>query len=65
MNRAGRDRGWSPMTTDQFEYLRAHGPLIVGDAQETIDKIMAQYELFGKTRFLHSWLPGMRPTIKH
>lgn len=65
MNRVGRDRGWSPVTTDQFEYLRTDGPLIVGDAQETIDKIMGQYELFGNTRFLAQLVTGHTPTIKY
>ncbi|MGY4537879.1 putative LLM family oxidoreductase [Mucilaginibacter sp. UYNi724] len=64
MNRVGRDRGWSPMSTDQFEYLRTDGPLIVGDAQEAIDKIMAQYELFGNTRFLAQLVTGHTPHHK-
>lgn len=64
MNRVGRDRGWSPMSTDQFEYLRTDGPLIVGDAQEAINKIMTQYELFGNTRFLAQLVTGHTPHHK-
>lgn len=58
MNRVGKDRGWSPMTRASFEYLRNDGPLVVGDVQQAIDKIMAQYELFGNTRFLAQLVTG-------
>jgi probable LLM family oxidoreductase len=64
MNRVGRDRGWSPMSIDQFEYLRQDGPLVVGDTQLAIDKIMAQYELFGNTRFLAQLVTGHTPHKK-
>lgn len=58
MTRVGRDRGWSPMTREQFEYLRDFGPLVVGDVQQAIDKIMQQYELFGNTRFVAQLVTG-------
>jgi alkanesulfonate monooxygenase SsuD/methylene tetrahydromethanopterin reductase-like flavin-dependent oxidoreductase (luciferase family) len=58
MTRVGKDRGWSPMTREQFEYLRDFGPLVVGDAQQAIDKIMQQYELFGNTRFIAQLVTG-------
>jgi probable LLM family oxidoreductase len=58
MTRVGRDRGWSLMTREQFEYLRDFGPLVVGDPQQAIDKIMAQYELFGNTRFVAQLVTG-------
>ncbi|UOE51778.1 LLM class flavin-dependent oxidoreductase [Mucilaginibacter sp. SMC90] len=58
MTRVGRDRGWSPMTREQFEYLRDFGPLVVGDPQQAIDKIMKQYELFGNTRFIAQLVTG-------
>ncbi|MDB5011524.1 MAG: class flavin-dependent oxidoreductase, partial [Mucilaginibacter sp.] len=61
MNRVGRDRGWSPMSQDQFEYLRNKGPLIVGDVQQAIDKIMGQYELFHNTRFVAQLVTGFTP----
>ncbi|WP_114938314.1 Atu2307/SP_0267 family LLM class monooxygenase [Mucilaginibacter endophyticus] len=59
MTRVGRDRGWSPMTREQFEYLRDFGPLVVGDPQQAIDKIMQQYELFGNTRFVAQLVTGV------
>ncbi|RWY50868.1 Atu2307/SP_0267 family LLM class monooxygenase [Mucilaginibacter gilvus] len=61
MNRVGRDRGWSPMSKEQFEYLRSDGPLIVGDAQMAIDKILEQHRLFKNTRFLAQLVTGHTP----
>ncbi len=53
MNRVGRDRGWPPLTRQQFEQSRSpKGALMVGSVQEVIDKILYEYELFGNTRFL-------------
>lgn len=52
MNRVGQERGWSPLSRDQFEYLRAKGPLMVGSVQQAVDKILYQHELYGNTRFL-------------
>lgn len=61
MTRVGRERGWSPMSKEQFEYLRADGPLVVGDPQLAIDKILEQRELFGNTRFLAQLVTGHTP----
>lgn len=53
MNRIGRERGWSPLSREQYEYLRSpNGALMVGSVQEIIDKILYEHELFGNTRFL-------------
>jgi probable LLM family oxidoreductase len=52
MNRIGRQRGWPPYQKQQFELGRTpHGHLIIGDANEAIDKILHMQELFGLTRF--------------
>lgn len=61
MNRVGKDRGWSPMSRQQFDYLRNDGPLVVGNVQQAIDKIMKQYELFKNTRFLAQLVTGLIP----
>jgi probable LLM family oxidoreductase len=61
MNRVGRDRGWSPMNKTQFEWLRKDGPLVVGDVQQAVDKIMGQYELFKNTRFVAQLVTGHTP----
>jgi probable LLM family oxidoreductase len=53
MNRVGRDRGWPPLSRQQFEYSRsAEGAVMVGSVQQVIDKILYEYELFGFTRFM-------------
>lgn len=53
MNRVGRDRGWPPLSRQQFDYSRsAEGALMVGSVQQVIDKILYEHELFGNTRFL-------------
>lgn len=53
MNRIGRERGWSPLSRQQFEYMRSPaGSLLVGSPQQVIDKILYEHELFGNTRFL-------------
>lgn len=64
MNRVGRERGWSAMNRNQYEYLRSKGPLVVGDAQQAIDKIMEQYELFHNTRFLAQLVTSYLPHQK-
>lgn len=53
MNRVGRDRGWSPLTREQYEYMRSpKASLMVGSVQQVIDKILYEHELFGFTRFM-------------
>jgi probable LLM family oxidoreductase len=52
MDRVGRSRGWPPYHRQQYETGRkANGHLIIGDANEAIDKILHMHELFGLTRF--------------
>jgi len=61
MNRIGRERGWPPIVRQQFEAGRTpRGHLFVGDPQQVADKILAQHELFGHTRFLaHMGMGGL------
>ncbi|MCY1548432.1 putative oxidoreductase, LLM family [compost metagenome] len=52
MNRIGRSRGWPPYQQQQYDLGRGkNGALIIGDANEAIDKILAMQEMFGLTRF--------------
>lgn len=52
MNRIGLERGWSPYTREQFEAGRSkQGALIIGDANEAIDKILYLHEVLGFDRF--------------
>ncbi len=53
MGRIGRERGWPPLSREQFEASRSSkGYLMVGSVQQVIDKILYEYELFNNTRFL-------------
>jgi probable LLM family oxidoreductase len=53
MTRIGRERGWPPLTRQQFEAGRTlRGALAVGSPQQVIDKILFQHEIFGHQRFL-------------
>lgn len=62
MNRIGQERGWSPLSRQQFEYSRSpKGALLVGSPQEIIDKILYEHELFGHTRFLAQMSMGDMP----
>ena len=65
MSKLGRERGWSPMTREHYEAMRApEGSLLVGSPQQVIDKILYDYELFGNTRFLLHISVGTLPHAK-
>lgn len=52
INRIGTDRGWPPYKRQQFDNGRAaQGHLLIGDAEEAIDKILRLQETLGFTRF--------------
>jgi len=52
MNRVGKSRGWPPYQRQQYDFGRSkEGALIIGDANEAVDKILQMQELFGLTRF--------------
>lgn len=52
MNRVGRDRGWTPYQRSTYDAGRGqNGALIIGDANEAVDKILRLQEMFGLTRF--------------
>ena len=53
MGRIGRERGWPPMTRDQYLALRSpRGALAVGSPEEVATKILFEHELFGHQRYL-------------
>lgn len=53
MNRIGRERGWPPITRQQFESSRTlRGSDFVGSPDQIIEKILFQHELFGHQRLL-------------
>src|SRR5690606_34701834 len=52
MNRIGASRNWPPYQRSQYDFGRSkHGHLIVGDVNESVDKILHVIEMFGLTRF--------------
>jgi alkanesulfonate monooxygenase SsuD/methylene tetrahydromethanopterin reductase-like flavin-dependent oxidoreductase (luciferase family) len=65
MNRIGKERGWSPIKKEQYEYMRSpKGSLVVGSPQQVIDKILYEHELFQNTRFLAQMSMGDMPHNK-
>ncbi len=65
MDRIGKERGWSPMSRDQFEKSRTlKGANAVGSPQEIIDKILYQHEIFEHDRFLLQMSVGSMPHKK-
>jgi probable LLM family oxidoreductase len=52
MTRVGRSRGWPAVTRQQYDYGRSReGAYIIGDVNESVDKILQMHEMFGLTRF--------------
>jgi probable LLM family oxidoreductase len=62
MDRIGRERGWPPMSRDQFEAARTlRGANFVGSPEEVIEKILFQHEIFRHQRFLIQFSVGTLP----
>jgi alkanesulfonate monooxygenase SsuD/methylene tetrahydromethanopterin reductase-like flavin-dependent oxidoreductase (luciferase family) len=51
-NLPNRDAGWRVSREDYERLARPQGPLFVGSAQQIIDKILYEFELFGHDRFM-------------
>lgn len=65
MNRIGKERGWSPMSRQDFEAMRSpKGSLVVGSPQQVIDKILFEHSLFRHSRFLAQMSVGTMPHKK-
>ena len=53
MNRIGRERGWQPLSRQDFDAgTEPRGALLVGSPQQVIEKMLYEHEIFGCTRFL-------------
>jgi probable LLM family oxidoreductase len=62
MDKIGRERGWPPMTRAQFDAAtELHGASFVGSAQQVIEKVLFQHEIFGHQRFLVQFSVGTLP----
>ena len=65
MNKIGRERGWPPMSKQQYEASRTlRGALAVGNPQEVAEKILFQHDIFGHQRFLLQLSVGTMPHDK-
>ncbi|HMP86093.1 MAG TPA: LLM class flavin-dependent oxidoreductase, partial [Lacibacter sp.] len=52
MDRVGSTRGWPPYQRRQFDFGRSRqGALVIGDANEAVDRILLLQEQLGLTRF--------------
>ena len=52
MSRIGRERGWGPMTREQFDWMTGpDGSLVIGDPETVADKILRWKEVLGVNRF--------------
>ena len=64
MNTIGRERGWSPMARREFEAMRSpRGALLIGDAEEVVEKILFEHSIFGMQRFLIQLTVGAIPHL--
>jgi probable LLM family oxidoreductase len=62
MDRIGRERGWPPLSRQQFEASRTlRGANFIGSPEEVVEKIVFQYELFQHDRFLLQLSVGTMP----
>ncbi len=62
MDKIGRERGWSPMSREQFEATTTlEGANAVGNPEQIIEKILYQHEIFGHQRFLLQLSVGSVP----
>jgi probable LLM family oxidoreductase len=53
MNKIGRERGWPPLTPEQFDWMAGpDGSLVVGDPRTVATKILHWRELLGIERFM-------------
>jgi probable LLM family oxidoreductase len=62
MDRIGRERGWPPMSREQFDASTTlRGANLVGSPEQVAEKILFQHEIFGHDRFLLQMSVGTLP----
>jgi probable LLM family oxidoreductase len=65
MDAIGRERGWPPMTREQYEASATlRGANFIGSPQQVIDKILFQHDIFGHDRFMLQLTVGSMPHDK-
>ena len=62
MNKIGRERGWPPMSRDDYDRAaELRGANFVGTPEQVVEKILFQHEIFGHDRFLVQFTVGGIP----
>jgi alkanesulfonate monooxygenase SsuD/methylene tetrahydromethanopterin reductase-like flavin-dependent oxidoreductase (luciferase family) len=62
MNKIGRERGWPPLTREQFDWMAGpDGSLIVGDPETVVTKVHRWCRMLGIERFLLHTSAGNLP----
>jgi alkanesulfonate monooxygenase SsuD/methylene tetrahydromethanopterin reductase-like flavin-dependent oxidoreductase (luciferase family) len=62
MTKIGRERGWPPLSREQYEAgLSPQGHLFVGDPDTVADNIVALHGLFAPARFMAQTSVGAMP----
>jgi probable LLM family oxidoreductase len=65
MDRIGRERGWPPMTREQYDASRSlEGANFIGSPEDVIEKILHQHKIFNHDRFLVQFTVGTLPHDK-
>ena len=65
MSKIGRERGWSAMSRQQYDFARGpQGALLTGNARQVIDKILFEHSLFKNSRYLLHISVGTMPHDK-
>ena len=62
MNKIGQERGWPPMTREQYAAAASlRGANFVGTPEQVAEKILYQHEIFGHDRFMLQLTVGSMP----
>jgi probable LLM family oxidoreductase len=62
MNKIGQERGWPPMTREQYAAAATlRGANFVGNPDQVVEKILYQHEIFGHQRFMLQLTVGSMP----
>ncbi|MCC5940249.1 MAG: LLM class flavin-dependent oxidoreductase [Balneolaceae bacterium] len=65
MDKIGKERGWPPMSRQQFEAsVQLRGANVVGNPDQIIEKILYQHKIFGHSRFMLQMSVGTIPHEK-
>jgi hypothetical protein len=63
-DRIGKERGWPPMSRDEFDREADHGSLYIGSHETVARKIASTVKAFGLARFQLKYSAGPLPHEK-